>query len=144
MHQPYQFTRDEEIFVQQFQNCSLPAEQFDHLGHIRLTFLMLQRYPQEIATEKVLTGIKAYAASLGAKDKFHKTLSWFMVQLIASRMTTQAGTNWADFTTNNPDIIYDNKALVLQYYQADRLHSDKARNSILYPDLKERGAECIV
>ncbi|BDX07201.1 hypothetical protein [Planctobacterium marinum] len=124
----------ETLFITQLEDCTLPAEQFDHVGHLKLAFLQLQRFEQEVAMQRILDGIKRYATSLGAAQKYHKTLSWFMVKEIAWRMTEQACINWSDFLAANSDLLENSQKLVHRHYSESLLATDWARVNIAEPD----------
>lgn len=121
-------------FLAQFYDCSLPPEAFDHTGHIRLTVLLLNRLPVEQACVNILTGITRYATSVGAAQKFHKTLSWFMVREVHWRMQQQKLSDWRAFVSVNNDLLKEGKTLVAKHYLTATLNSEQAKKHVVLPD----------
>lgn len=126
-------TLSDKQFIEQFEQLTLAPEHFDHLGHIRLAWLYLQQFELEQAVLKVCHGIKAYAKSLGATQKFHWTITDGLVRIMACRMDT--GESWPQFLQNNPDLRENAFEVLLQYYSKETLDSDEARQSVMQPDL---------
>ena len=124
-------------FIHQFENLSLPPEQFDHVGHLRLTWLYLSIFDQTAASAKISRGIQLYAESLGAKDKFHITITDAMIKLVAQRMKLSSGESWQAFLSDNPDLVENAVGVLLEYYNRDTLFSDQARTTLLAADLKQ-------
>lgn len=127
---------NDQAFIEQFEALTLPATEFSHLGHLRIAWLYLRQYPQTLAIEKTCSGIKTYAESLGAKDKFHLTLTDALVRIMAIRMKEQTGEDWQAFTDENPDLVSDALAVLAQYYSQAQLWSERARTRLVAPDLK--------
>lgn len=132
-------TTQDSQFLQQFEQLTLPAEQFNHLGHIKIAWLYLQKFSTELACEKVCSGIKAYATSLGAATKFHFTITQALVMLIRIRMVKlqQDNSNWQTFVTNNQDLVNNAVAVLQQFYTPELLQSTQAKNTWCSPDIKE-------
>lgn len=127
---------NDQAFIEQFEAFTLPATEFSHLGHLRIAWLYLRRYPQVLAIEKTCSGIKTYAESLGAKDKFHLTITDALVRIMAIRMKEQAGEGWQAFAEENPDLVSDALAVLAQYYSQAQLWSERAKKRLVAPDLK--------
>jgi len=126
----------DSAFLQQFEALSLPPEQFDHRGHLRLGWICLESYGLDEAIGRVCEGINAYATHLGAADKFHHTLTAALLRIMAQRMAAQPQTDWQDFVVANPDLLADALAVVHCHYSPERLQSDIARQRFVTPDLK--------
>jgi hypothetical protein len=125
----------DDVFIQEFETLTLKPEYFDHKGHIRLAWLYLQQYDLEIAEQKICFGIKRYAESLGATDKFHFTVTSGLVRIMAKRIEQQTSSNWQSFITHNTDLIEDSAAVLHQHFSATLLQTEMARTRILAPDL---------
>ena len=52
----------DDDFLAGFNDLSLPLEAFNHLGHLRVAWIYLQRYPLPDAIELVCGGIARFAA----------------------------------------------------------------------------------
>ncbi|NQZ32688.1 MAG: hypothetical protein HRU06_15580 [Oceanospirillaceae bacterium] len=134
MKQSTRLTDDQ--FLQQFENHRLDPASFNHLGHLRLAWLYLTKYQYAVAVDKICTGIQTYALSLGASDKFNKTITIAILQMIYIRQQQFTYKSWPSFVTNNPDIIEDVLSLLLAHYSKERLCSNLAKATFVKPDIK--------
>jgi len=123
-------------FVEQFEKQNLPPEYFDHIGHIRLARLYLLSYDLETAISRISQGIQDYAESLGATNKFHLTITDSIMRIIANRLALTESDEWHVFLKNNADIVEDSLSVLCQYFSKDKLMSERARTSLLSPDIK--------
>ncbi len=122
-------------FLSQFEAQTLAPKHFSHVGHLRLVWLYLQNNDTQRTTELVCTGIKAYADSLGATDKFHLTISNALVQIMAQRVATLAPKDWDAFLAANSDLVEDAVSVLTKHYSRDLLFSDTARTTLVQPDI---------
>ena len=122
-------------FINQFEDQSLDPVHFNHIGHLRLCWLYLQENTLETAIEKTCKGIQHYAGSQGAHDKFHRTITEFLVRLIHSRVTGQAAGSFDDFLDTNKDLVNDAQSVLGQFYSSSLLSSADARVNYFRPDL---------
>ena len=122
-------------FVTQFEDRTLDPEHFNHIGHLRLCWLYLQQYDLETAVEKTCQGIQSYAQSLGANDKFHRTITEFLVRLIDSRINSHPTDSFDAFLLNNKDLVKDAQSVLGQFYSTSLLSSADARLNYIQPDL---------
>jgi hypothetical protein len=125
-----------QAFLTQFENQTLDRAYFNHLGHLRLAWLYLQVDDLETVVNKVCTGIKAYAISLGAKQKFNLTITDAIVRIMAQRIDAMPHKSWPLFLERNTDLIEDALSVLTLYFSKERLLSEEARISLLAPDLK--------
>ena len=73
-------------FVDAFERCTLPPDQFSHRAHVRLAWLYLRDGSLLEALPRFVDGLKRYAGSLGASAKYHETITWAYLFLIHERM----------------------------------------------------------
>jgi hypothetical protein len=125
-------TLTDDEFVRAFLNCRLTGASFDHRGHLRIAWLLLQRHPHAEAIEMICNGIARLAAHLGAPDKYNRTLSEALVRLIAHDAI--AAESWEAFIAARPALLTDVKGLLAHYYSNDRLFSTEAKHRFLEPD----------
>jgi hypothetical protein len=123
-------------FLRQFEDLSLPPEEFGHRGHLRLAWLYLNAYPLEEAIARTATGISKYATSLGETGKFHHTLTEAIVRIMASRLQGSIYSNLDDYLSSNPDLVNDVAKVVRHYYSDQCLNSTEARQGFIAPDLR--------
>lgn len=123
-------------FLEAFEQHILPPNEFDHMAHLRLCWLYLEKYPIATATEKLCHGLESYAASLGAKTKFHRTVTQALVRIIANRADKLDVRNWTNFLLQDADIIGNSRGVSLQHYSEQLLDSPSARTEWVEPDIK--------
>jgi hypothetical protein len=129
-------TINDEVFLEQFENQTLSPDLFDHYGHLRLAWLYLNRYSLDEAIEKVTGGIALYARSLGAGDKFQRTLTEAIVRIMAFRKESGNADTLMAYLAENRDLIEDIRAVVGVHYSSERLNSEAARTRFVNPDLR--------
>jgi hypothetical protein len=121
-------------FLEQFENCSLPKEEFRHRNHLRLAWIYLSRFPLEQARLKLTQAILRYATHVGAAHIYNETLTCFWLYRVeqARRKLPEAG--FEMYIAQNPDLL--DKNLPFQYYSRECLESEAARREWVEPDLK--------
>ncbi len=121
-------------FLQQFEATTLPAGYFNHVGHLRAAFLFLERESVILAQRHFATAVQRYATVLGAPEKFHTTITYALLAVMAARQGVQRCANWQAFLAENPDLRNDARGLLLRYYSAATLDSDNAKKQFVLPD----------
>ena len=124
----------DETFIAQFEDQSLPVGYFNHIGHLRISWLYLKQFEIELAVSKVCDGIKAYAESLGASTKFHLTLTDAIVRIMALRINAEQC--WLSFLASNNDLVTNAISVINQHYSKAVLDSEQARFELIQPDIK--------
>ena len=67
--------------------------------------------------------------------KYHETISWFSMLLIAERRSIQKTDTWQSFCRDHPDLFARGDENILnRYYSSELLDSDHARRSFMLPD----------
>ncbi|NMP31572.1 hypothetical protein HII17_08360 [Thalassotalea sp. M1531] len=123
-------------FRQQFESCTLDPAYFNHLGHLRIAWLYLSEFPLEKAVDLACSGIKFYAESLGATDKFNYTITDAIIRIIHRRIKLQEIKEWSLFLSNNEDLVLNALEVLLNHYSKALLFSNRARQSLVQPDIK--------
>ena len=111
---------------------------FGHGEHIGVAFQALEEEPFFEALALFARGIQGAAARAGAADKFHATVTFAFMSLIAERRATGDYAGAADFVARNPDLRA--KDVLDAWYSPDRLSTDLARKIALMPDSVTVGA----
>jgi hypothetical protein len=127
---------DDSSFISQFENQTLDPVHFSHTGHIRIAWLYLNAFEFENARQKVCSGIKRYAESLGATDKFNLTLTDALVKIIARRMEPMSAPTWPSFLQENQDLFDNALGILGEYFSPDILFSEAAKIRLLPPDVR--------
>lgn len=118
-------------FVDAFESCTLPAEQFPHRAHVRLAWLYLREGSLLDALMRFVEGLKRYAASLGASTKYHETITWAYLFLIHERMARESFATFDEFAAANEDLF---NGILQKYYRKETLASELARHTFVMPD----------
>jgi hypothetical protein len=124
----------DEEFVRAFESCELAGASFHHADHVRLTWIYVRQFGVEGATERVLAGIRRFAAHSGSPTKFHFTQTCAWVRLIAASQRKSADIeNFVEFIEAHSDLL-DANALA-RYYSKSLLDSPAARDVWVEPDI---------
>lgn len=121
-------------FLAAFLDASMPAAGFDHHGHLRAAWLLLQREPLERAVRDTCEAIARLAARLGVPGKYHRTLSEALVRLMAEGGGADPALSWDGFLAANGELVNDACAVLARYYSPSLLNSPAAREHFLPPD----------
>lgn len=124
--------------VEAFERGEIDPDTFDHEAHVYLAWRYLERFPLPAALEKFDAALRRLTAKLGLPGKYHATITWFFLLLIAERRSVDPGADWNRFRQQNADLIEDG-GILGRYYSRQTLASDRARQSFVLPDrLMER------
>lgn len=121
-------------FLQRFLTADLPAEGFDHRGHLRAAWLVLQRQPLPEAIETVCQGIERLATALGVPGKYHRTLSEALVRWMAAMGAARHDVSFETFLADHPDLVADARGVLARHYSAAVLAQAQARQQWVPPD----------
>jgi hypothetical protein len=126
--------KDEE-FIQRFENCTLPGENFHHRDHVRVAWLYLRSYSVLDTLARFSAGLKRFATANGKPNLYHETITWAYVLLINER-TERGGREqgWAEFVDANADLFDWKNSILKSYYRDETLRSEMARKVFLFPD----------
>lgn len=116
--------------VAQFE--ALTLAEFPHREHVRLAWVYLQEETLLGALQRFASGLRRFAAHKGAPDKYHETITCGYLLLIRDRM--QPDEDFPAFEARNPDLFDWSRTVLLDYYTADTLWSERARRVFVPPD----------
>ena len=120
----------------QFRNQTLNPVHFNHIGHLRLSWIYLTHHDLETSVQGVCTGIEAYAESLGVRDKFHLTITDSLVRIMSKRLDAMTNKSWQSFLDQNKDVVDNAIAVLLQHFSRELLFSEQARTTLVAPDIR--------
>ncbi|MBS1190142.1 MAG: hypothetical protein H6R10_1934 [Rhodocyclaceae bacterium] len=121
-------------FLAAFLDSSMPPAGFDHHGHVRAAWLLLQRQPLEDAVTDTCDAIDRLATRLGVPEKYNRTLSEALVRLMAHGGGADPALSWEDFLAASADLMNDARGVLARYYSDTLLNSQTARERFLPPD----------
>ena len=133
MRDHYQLTDKE--FESQFLNCTLDSSLFNHEAHIRLAWIHILNYGVDQAILNVDEQLIKFVASLGAEDKYNKTVTVAAVKAVYHFIQKSKSNNFKDFIDEFPRLKTNFKELLSQHYSIDIFNSENAKASFLEPNL---------
>lgn len=128
------------LTVEAFERGEINPDGFDHEAHVFLAWLYLGRFPLPEALGKFDAALRRLTVKLGIPGKYHATITWFFLLLIAERCNADPDADWIRFRSRNADLI-ENGSLLEAYYNRRTLASDRARQSFVLPDRLAQGRE---
>lgn len=124
----------DDQFLAAFLDSSMPPSGFDHLGHLRAAWLLLQRRPLDSAVAETCDAIERLAIHLGVPGKYNRTLSEALVRLMAHGGGADRSLSWSAFLAANPELRTDAIGVLARHYSDERLTSAAAREQFVPPD----------
>ena len=106
------------------------VEKFDHEAHVFAAWRFIDELPLPEAIERFSNALRRLTARLGVPGKYHDTVTWFYMLLIAERH--QAGEDWPSFREANEDLFASD--VLSRYYTRECLASEAARQRFVLPD----------
>ncbi len=125
-------TRSEPIRIADFERGDVDAEQFDHEAHVFVAWSYLQKYQLQESIARFCKALRKLTKKLGVESKYHETISWFFMILIAERKA--ASEDWQAFRRRNADLFATQPSIISAYYSSERLGSLLARTQFVMPD----------
>lgn len=118
--------------IEQFEAGEIDAEQFNHLAHVYVAWLYVNRFGPDTALPRFDAALRRLTERLGVPEKYHATITGFLLTLIAERINNQE--NWRSFCAGNHDLLGNSRSLLASYYSEARLNSSEARRNFVLPD----------
>ncbi len=122
-------------FEKQFKNCELDPAIFSHEAHLRLAWIHIRKYGVEIAIENVCGQLLNFVDTVGARDKYNKTLTIAAIRAVHHFMNKGKIEHFDDFIRAHPRLKTNFKALMGFHYTIDIFNSQQAKQIYLEPDL---------
>ena len=125
------------LTIEDLEQCRIDADSFDHEAHVYMAWLYLDRYAVAEAIERFTAALKRLTVKLGVPDKYHETITWFFMLIIAERRNGDTGPSdidWPGFKRINDDLFRRDNNILHRYYNTETLANDKAREGFVLPD----------
>ncbi len=122
------------ISIEAFEDGTVDPDQFDHEAHIYVGWSYLELFELEEAIDRFSAALRRLTKKLGIETKYHETITWFFMILIADRRSTSESNNWQVFRQCNADLFARRPSIVSQYYSDERLGTSLARTQFVLPD----------
>ena len=113
-------------------DATLPPESFDHRAHIMFAWHLVSTRGLPEAMAAYRDGIRGYCTAYGITGKYHETMTFALLVLIAERVENTPG-GWSAFERANPDLFDDWRGLLGRHYREEELESPRARERFVLP-----------
>ena len=121
--------------IRAFEEGNIDPAEFDHEAHVHVAWSYLRNHGLLDSIHRFSGALRGLTTKLGVESKYHETITWFFMIVIAERRTGAAGDNWEIFKAENADLFEDPGGLLRRHYSKARFKSETARNLFLLPDL---------
>ena len=126
---------DDATLLARFEQLEIAPGDFRHREHVRLAFAMLQGADFGEAALRFRTALKRFAAAVGAHTKYHETLTWAYLALVAQCMDERAYASSGELLEAQPDLLDHKTGLLARYYDVPALlASPVARRVFVLPE----------
>ena len=120
--------------VEEFEAGTIDPDLFDHEAHVYVAWSYVQDYELKDAIVRFCSALRQLTIRLGIESKYHETITWFFMILIAERRSKDASEDWPTFRQRNPELFAGSPSIIRRYYSSERLNSTQARNQFVLPD----------
>jgi len=124
----------DELSIAAFEAADVNAEAFSHEAHLFIAWSYLQETDLLDSIRRYTAALRRLTKKLGVPGKYHETITWFFMIVIAERCRHDASSDWPTFKTDNPDLFSEARTLLSHYYTRARLACPLARQQFLLPD----------
>ncbi len=118
------------LTIEALERGEIDVEAFDHEAHVFAAWRFVAELPLPEAIERFSGALMRLTRKLGVPEKYHGTVTWFYMLLIAERYRPDQ--DWAAFRDANQDLL--ERDLLARYYTPECLASDEARARFVLPD----------
>ena len=125
-------------FLNDFQTGVLPFEQWTHVAHIRMAYLVCKSSENfQDALSKIRQGIQKFNGLHASKLKigFHETMTQLWATLVWNAVQKSNASDSNIFCNENQHLL--DSSLWKQYYSPELMFSPEAKASFIAPDLSE-------
>lgn len=124
--------RKSDDLVARFEACTLPTWAFGHREHLFVAFTYLRSAPFEEAAPRFVRNLKRFAARHGASTKYHATVTWALLMLVAEAIDACPTADFDALLAARPELL-DARATLRARYDREVLESERARRVPLLP-----------
>lgn len=108
---------DDGELVARFEALAIPPEAFRHREHVRLACAMLRGADFGEAAVRFRRALRRFTAAAGAPEKYHETLTWAYLVVVAQRMACDpAATTSQQLVARHPDLVDHRGGAMARYY----------------------------
>jgi hypothetical protein len=118
--------------VERFESCALGPGAFGHREHLLVAWTYLRDAPFEDAAQRFARNLKRFASHHGAARKYHATITWAFLALLAEAMDESPSLDFDALVAMHPNLL-DARAQLAALYDRETLESERARRIPLLP-----------
>ncbi|XP_060553983.1 uncharacterized protein LOC132715028 isoform X1 [Ruditapes philippinarum] len=125
----------DEIFIQSFEDATLPFENWTHEAHLRMAWNYISSYGRDTAIPMIRDGIKHYNEihKDQIKTGYHETITMFYSFVIADAINhTKNASTFESFLKLNGHLL--DRSLMYKYYSKERFGDPNAKQNFVLPD----------
>ena len=122
-------------FLEGLERCTLHPSDFTHEAHLRLAWIQIRMFGLETAKMNIEKLLRTYVEHVGAKDKYHQTLTLAAVECVHHFLNKSRSDSFSDFILEFPQLLNNFKALINSHYSFDIFESAEARKDYVEPDV---------
>jgi hypothetical protein len=131
----YQTEDDVTKVVQGFESCTTDKTEFKHQDHLTVAVCYLQDSTVQEATGRLRTSLLRFVDHHQVdRQKYNETITFFWLELVAAELSKVSQQSLVEQCNAVIETLNDS-GLALQYYSADLLFSQRARETFVEPDL---------
>ena len=123
----------QDPLVRAFESATLDPTRFRHREHLYVAWCYLRELPLEEALMRYVASLRRLTGAVGAPDKFHATVTWAYVVLLADAMERSPGASFDELLANNPALLDHRSGALYDHYDAATLASEDARRRFVLP-----------
>ena len=132
---------DDREFLGQFEQLTLPFDQWTHRAHVKVAYLYATTHPFDESIDRMRAGIKAYNAANnvpeGPLTGYNETTTVAFMRIVHATISAYGKTfpvSTADeFCDTHPHLL--NRTVLRLFYSPDLRVSPDAKTSYVEPDL---------
>jgi hypothetical protein len=118
--------------VTRFEALAIAPSDFRHREHVRLAFAMLAEADFGEAGVRFRRALRAFAVHVGAPGKYHETLTWAYLALVAERMAGCATS--FELLERAPELLDHQRGALAQIYDVAAITAcPRARRVLVLP-----------
>ncbi len=133
-----QMTKEEMTarqLIEKFENQEFKGDDFHHLEHLKVAWHYICHETLSVAKQKFHSNVFALVKKLDAEDKYHRTLTDFMLDYLF-HLRAYLGTDcWQRLEQESLLVIQDAKKLISYYYSDKVIWSEEAKATYVEPDI---------
>jgi hypothetical protein len=121
---------------------TIPAHAFDHHAHVFAAWSAVRAHGVLAGSERFRQALLAYCTHLGARDKYHVTITEALLRLIVAEMAEEEAvdgpwqTAWFRFERQASYLLEMSRSALAPYYSNTLIADEAARRQFLPPDRK--------